>query len=196
MQWYKFGAAVGAADVITCAKFFGDRLRGVDSVGVENCHLPLTKPVAVNTGLSLPRSLWSVLIVSSWKHHVDAILTTSFRQHRSPSRSNSTFMAGLFSLWSTTLHLLPSTTVVSALVPTLPGRKFWSILEYNYLQPSTVSALVPQLPSRKFPSTFEYLSSTHQALVTVASWTGGNTHLFIVPLHWLKSVVNPDSSLL
>ena len=57
MQWYKFGAAVGAADVITCAKLFGDRLRGVDSVGVENCHLPLTKPVAVNTGLALPRSL-------------------------------------------------------------------------------------------------------------------------------------------
>jgi len=25
----------------------------VDSVGVENCHLPLTKPVAVNTGLAL-----------------------------------------------------------------------------------------------------------------------------------------------
>jgi len=24
--------------------------------GVENCHLPLTKPVAVNTGLALPRS--------------------------------------------------------------------------------------------------------------------------------------------
>jgi len=28
----------------------------VDSVGVENCHLPMTKPVAVNTGLALPRS--------------------------------------------------------------------------------------------------------------------------------------------
>jgi len=24
--------------------------------GVENCHLPLAKPVAVNTGLALPRS--------------------------------------------------------------------------------------------------------------------------------------------
>ena len=52
----KFGAAVWAADVITCTKFFGDRSRGVYSVGVENCHLPLTKPVAVNTGLALPRS--------------------------------------------------------------------------------------------------------------------------------------------
>ena len=30
-----------------------------NSVGVENCHLPLTKPVAVNTGLALPRSPWS-----------------------------------------------------------------------------------------------------------------------------------------
>jgi len=27
--------------------------------GVENCPFPLTKPVAVNTGLALPRSLWS-----------------------------------------------------------------------------------------------------------------------------------------
>jgi len=26
--------------------------------GVENCHLPLTKPVALNTGLALPRSPW------------------------------------------------------------------------------------------------------------------------------------------
>jgi len=44
--------AVGAADVITCTNFFGDRSRGVDSVGVENCYLPLTKPLAVNTGLA------------------------------------------------------------------------------------------------------------------------------------------------
>jgi len=49
-------AAVGVADVITCTKFFGDRSRGVYSVGVKNCHFPLTKPVAVNTGLALPRS--------------------------------------------------------------------------------------------------------------------------------------------
>jgi len=49
----KFGAAAGAADVITCTKFFGDRSRGVYYVVVENCHLPLTKPVAVNTGLAL-----------------------------------------------------------------------------------------------------------------------------------------------
>jgi len=27
-------------------------------VGVENCPFPLTKPVAVNTGLTLPHSLW------------------------------------------------------------------------------------------------------------------------------------------
>jgi len=52
----KFVTAVGAADVITCTTFFGDQSRGVDSVGVENCHLPLTKPVAINTGLALPRS--------------------------------------------------------------------------------------------------------------------------------------------
>jgi len=29
----KFGRAVGVADVITSVKFFGERLRGVDSVG-------------------------------------------------------------------------------------------------------------------------------------------------------------------
>jgi len=52
----KFGTAVEVADVITSDKFFGDRLRHVDSVEVENRHLPLTKPVAVNTGLALPRS--------------------------------------------------------------------------------------------------------------------------------------------
>ena len=52
----KFGTAVGAAEVITCAKVFGDRLRGVDSVGIEYCHLPLTRSVAVDTGLALPRS--------------------------------------------------------------------------------------------------------------------------------------------
>ena len=29
----KFGRAVGVVDVITCGKLFGDRFRGVDSVG-------------------------------------------------------------------------------------------------------------------------------------------------------------------
>ena len=50
---------VGVANVITSDKFFGDRLRGVDSVGggVENCPFPSTKAVAVNTGLALLRSL-------------------------------------------------------------------------------------------------------------------------------------------
>ena len=32
----KFGMGVAVADIITSAKFFGDRLRGMDSVGVEN----------------------------------------------------------------------------------------------------------------------------------------------------------------
>ena len=52
----KFATTVGVDDLITSNKFFGDRSRGVDSVGLENCHLPLTKPVAVNTGLALLRS--------------------------------------------------------------------------------------------------------------------------------------------
>jgi len=52
----KFSIAVGVADVITSNKFFGDRSRGVDSVGVKLCPFPLTKPVAVNTGLALPRT--------------------------------------------------------------------------------------------------------------------------------------------
>ena len=38
-------------DIITCDKFFSDRLRDVDSVGVKNAGFPLTKPMAVNTGL-------------------------------------------------------------------------------------------------------------------------------------------------
>jgi len=38
-------------------------LRVVDSVGVEICPFPLTKLVAVNTGLALPRSLWSIFQV-------------------------------------------------------------------------------------------------------------------------------------
>ena len=46
-------------------QFFGDRSRGVYSVGVENCHLPLTKPVAVNTGLALPRSPWCAVQMHS-----------------------------------------------------------------------------------------------------------------------------------
>ena len=54
----KFGAAVGTANVIACTKFFSWSVKGVYSAGVENCHLPLTKPVAVNTGLALPRSPW------------------------------------------------------------------------------------------------------------------------------------------
>ena len=37
--------------------------------GVENCHLPLTKPVAVNTGLALPRSPWKRVAYN----HVTAI---------------------------------------------------------------------------------------------------------------------------
>ena len=31
--------------------------------GVENCPFSLTKPVAVNTGLALPRSLWFAQVV-------------------------------------------------------------------------------------------------------------------------------------
>jgi len=37
-------------------KFFGAQLRGVISVGVENCHFPLTKLVAINTGLAIPHN--------------------------------------------------------------------------------------------------------------------------------------------
>jgi len=52
----KFGAAVGVADVITCTKFLVIGQGVFILWGVENCHLPFTKPVAVNTGLALPRS--------------------------------------------------------------------------------------------------------------------------------------------
>ena len=46
----KFGTAVGVADVITSNKFFGDRSRGMDSVGVENCRLPLTRQAPLTQG--------------------------------------------------------------------------------------------------------------------------------------------------
>ena len=39
----KFGTAVGAADVITSNKFFGDRSRGVDSVGGGKLPSPIDK---------------------------------------------------------------------------------------------------------------------------------------------------------
>ena len=39
----KFGAAAGAADVITCTKFFGDRSRGVCSVGGRKLPSPVDK---------------------------------------------------------------------------------------------------------------------------------------------------------
>jgi len=43
-------------DVITLAKIFGDRLRDVDSVEVENVGFPFTKALAVNTLLTRLRS--------------------------------------------------------------------------------------------------------------------------------------------
>ena len=52
----KYGTAIGVTCVITSNKFFGDQSRGCGFCGVKYCHLPLTKPVAVNTGLALPRS--------------------------------------------------------------------------------------------------------------------------------------------
>jgi len=52
----KLGAAIGAADLITCTIFLVIGQRVWILWGVENCHLPLAKPVAVNTGLALPRS--------------------------------------------------------------------------------------------------------------------------------------------
>jgi len=60
----KFGTAVGVADVITCDKFFGDRLRSVDSVGGRN--LLLIRPVAVNTGLALLCSPWLSHVIDLW----------------------------------------------------------------------------------------------------------------------------------
>ena len=51
-------------DVITLAKFFGDRLRDVDSVGIKNGGFPLTKPLAVNTLLMWLRSEWRLIICS------------------------------------------------------------------------------------------------------------------------------------
>jgi len=53
----KFDIERRLSDLINCAKFYVDRFRGFDSVGVKICHSPLTKQVAVNTVQSLPRCL-------------------------------------------------------------------------------------------------------------------------------------------
>ena len=46
-----FCITVEVVDIITCDKFFSNRLRDVDYVGVKNEGFPLTKPMAANTGL-------------------------------------------------------------------------------------------------------------------------------------------------
>ena len=43
-------------------------MKGVDSVGVEYCDFPLTKPVAVNTVLALPRSRDNAVVCGSCKY--------------------------------------------------------------------------------------------------------------------------------
>jgi len=48
-NFHQFCTAIAVVDIITCDKFFGDRLRDVDSVGVEIGGLLLTQPLAVNT---------------------------------------------------------------------------------------------------------------------------------------------------
>jgi len=45
------------ADIINGAKFYLNRVRGFDSVGVEFLVFPYEKEVVVNTGLELPFSL-------------------------------------------------------------------------------------------------------------------------------------------
>jgi len=45
------------ADVINCAKFYLNQIRGFDSVGVEFLAFPCERDVAVNTWLELPFSL-------------------------------------------------------------------------------------------------------------------------------------------
>jgi len=84
----KFGTAVGVADVITCDKFFGDRLRGVDSVGGQNCHLPLTKPVAVKTGLALQHSCDVGYIYKFVQTHGKSVTLLNLPLHRYVSYTN------------------------------------------------------------------------------------------------------------
>jgi len=45
----KFGIGYHLPDIIICAKFYDDRFRGFDSVGVQISSSPSTKLVAVNT---------------------------------------------------------------------------------------------------------------------------------------------------
>jgi len=47
--WIKFRTMVDIPDVITCANFGEDRLRGLGVAGVKVCHFPLTLIVALTT---------------------------------------------------------------------------------------------------------------------------------------------------
>ena len=44
-----FGLRVRLVDIINCAKFYRNQLRGLDSVGIEVWPFPLDCEVAVNT---------------------------------------------------------------------------------------------------------------------------------------------------
>ena len=84
----KFGSGGPIADIINCAEFFCRWLRGFDSVGIKVRHLPLTSPVAVNTVLALPRSLWyyciSVVVwpSTSLSHICEMASSIYSRRHR------------------------------------------------------------------------------------------------------------------
>ena len=64
----KFGLGCPPADVINFAEFCCSWVMGFDSVRGQNSPspIPLTWPVAVNTVLALPRSLWYGVICMSW----------------------------------------------------------------------------------------------------------------------------------
>jgi len=46
------------ANLINCAKFYLNQVKGFDSVGVEFLSFSYERDAAVNTGLKLPFSLW------------------------------------------------------------------------------------------------------------------------------------------
>jgi len=54
-SWHNFGLRVRFVDVINCAKFYRNRLRGLDSVSGQSLTIPLDRDVAINNVWSIPK---------------------------------------------------------------------------------------------------------------------------------------------
>ena len=125
----QFRTAVGVADVITCDKCFGDRLRVVDSVGVENCPFPLTKPVAVNTSSAL-----QIKSLSSWLvNNKDCVSQTVDQPRLETVRYRNTRQAVHFYSSPPSPYTSRTHTSHTYQFPPLPGLAHWTNIKVSAL---------------------------------------------------------------